>query len=266
MKTFLTIVGLLILSMAHADEGQDLYNKSCVACHTIGKGRLVGPDLINISEQRSQEWLVAFIKSSQTLIKSGDPEAVAIFEEYNQMPMPDNDFTDAQTLAVIEYIKRTSAGTEASGQTADAKDLLSEATAENVSSGALLFTGEKRLTNGGSACNSCHNVQDAQTFSNGTLAKDLTTSWEIMGSAGVAAIIKSPPFPLMTVAYQNHPVTEQEVLDLTAYLKSVSESSGDQAAESYDMAMLIFGIAAFLIVMVFIMIFYPQRKPSRVTV
>jgi hypothetical protein len=108
-------------------------------------------------------------------------------------------------------------------------------------------------------------VQDAQTFSNGTLAKDLTTSWEIMGSAGVAAIIEGPPFPLMTVAYQNHPVTEQEVLDLTAYLRSVSESSGNQAAESYDMAMAIFGIAAFLIIMVFIMIFYPQRKPSRVS-
>ncbi|NCA85478.1 MAG: c-type cytochrome [Clostridia bacterium] len=265
MKTLLTIVGLLILSLAYADEGQDLYNKTCVACHTIGKGRLVGPDLINITEQRSQEWLVAFIKSSQTLIKSGDAEAVAIFEEYNRMPMPDNDFTDAQTLAVIDYIKRTSAGTGASGETAAAPDMLSEATNENIASGALLFSGEKRLTNGGSACNACHNVADESSFSNGTLAKDLTASWKNMGSAGVAAIIKSPPFPLMTVAYQNHPVTEAEVLDLTAYLKSVNENSLKQTSESYNMAMAIFGIAAFLAIMIFIMIFYPQRKPSRVT-
>ncbi|MDY0137869.1 MAG: c-type cytochrome [Thiomicrospira sp.] len=266
MKTLLTIVGLLILSLAYADEGEELYNKTCVACHTIGNGRLVGPDLINVSEHRSQEWLVAFIKSSQTLIKSGDPEAVAIYEEYNRMPMPDNDFTDAQTLAVINYIKRTSAGTESSAQTEVAQDMLSEATDENISSGAKLFSGEKRLTNGGAACNSCHNVQNAQTFSHGTLAKDLTASWEMMGSSGVAAIIKSPPFPLMTTAYHNQPVTEQETIDLTAYLKSVSVSSGDQSAESYDMAMAIFGVSAFFVIMLFIMIFYKQRKPSRVSV
>ena len=264
MKTLLTIVGLLILSMAYADEGQDLFNKTCVACHTIGKGRLVGPDLINITEQRSQEWLVSFIKSSQTMIKSGDADAVALFEEYNKMPMPDNDFTDAQTLAVIDYIKKTSSGTETSAQTATAPDMLSDATAENVSSGALLFSGDKRLTNGGGACNACHNVDDANTFSNGTLAKDLTATWSTMGSSGVAAIIKSPPFPLMTAAYHNHPVTEEETLDLTAYLKSVSENSSSQTAESYDMAMIIFGISAFLAIMLFFMIFYRQRKPSRI--
>jgi cytochrome c2 len=264
MKTLLTIVGLLILSMAYADEGQDLFNKTCVACHTIGEGRRVGPDLKNITDQRSQEWLVSFIKSSQTLIKSGDTDAVAIYEEYNRMVMPDNDFTDAQTLAVIDYIKKTSSGTETSGQTAAAPDMLSDATAENVSSGAKLFSGEKRLMNGGAACNSCHNVQDAQIFSHGTLAKDLTASWSTWMSSGVAAFIKSPPFPLMAAAYVNHPVTEMETLDLTAYLKSVSENSTQPVAESYDMAMAIFGISAFLVIMLFIMFFYRQRKPSRV--
>ena len=29
----------------NADEGQDLFTKLCSPCHTIGKGRLVGPDL-----------------------------------------------------------------------------------------------------------------------------------------------------------------------------------------------------------------------------
>lgn len=264
MKTLFTVLGLFILSLGYADEGQELYNKSCIACHTIGKGRLVGPDLINISEQRSQEWLIAFIQSSRKLIESGDAEAVAIFEEYNRMPMPDNDFTDAQSLAVLDYIKRQSSGAESGGQVTAAPDMLSEATAENIASGALLFTGKKRLTNGGAACNSCHNVQDEGIFSHGTLAKDLTETWSIMGSMGAAAIIKSPPFPVMTVAYRNHQVTDEEVLDLTAYLKSVSENRPDQIPGNYNMAMAILGLAVFLFIMGVIIVFYSHRKPTPV--
>lgn len=264
MKNLLTFIGLFVLTLSYADEGQELYNKSCVACHTIGKGRLVGPDLINISEQRSQDWLVDFIQSSKSLIESGDPEAVAIFEEYNRMPMPDNDFTDAQTLAVLDYINRQSTGAESKGETTATVDMLSEATDENIASGALLFTGKKRLSNGGAACNSCHNVQDERIFSHGTLAMDLTGSWAKMGSSGTAAIIKSPPFPLMTAAYRNHPVTEQEVLDLTAYLKSASENSRNQFSENYNTAMMVFGLAFFLVILVVVLIFYSYRKPTPV--
>jgi hypothetical protein len=204
---------------------------------------------------------VDFIQSSRKLIESGDPEAVAIFEEYNRMPMPDNDFTDAQSLAILDYIKRQSSGAESQGEAAATVDLLSEATDENIASGALLFTGEKRLTNGGAACNSCHNVQDERIFSHGTLALDLTESWANMGSAGAAAIIKSPPFPLMTEAYRNHAVTEQEVFDLTAYLKSVSENRPEQPAESYDMWMAAYGFVGFLVIMGLILAFYSHRKP-----
>ncbi len=266
MKTLFTVLGLFILTLCFADEGQELYNKTCVACHTIGKGRLVGPDLLNISEKRSQEWLLAFIQSSRKLIESGDADANAIFEEYNRMPMPDNAFTDAQSLAVLDYIKRTSSGTESGGQATAAVDMLSEATADNIASGALIFTGEKRLTNGGAACNSCHNVQDEYTFSHGTLAKDLTETWNIMGSMGAAAIIKSPPFPLMTAAYRDNPLTEAEVLNLTAYLKSVSENRPDQASESYNMAMALLGLAVFLLIMGVIIVFYSHRKPRPVGV
>ncbi len=81
MKTLFTLVGLLIFILGNANEGQDLFKLTCAACHTVGKGKLVGPDLQNISEKRSQDWLVSFIKSSGTMIKSGDADAVAIFEE-----------------------------------------------------------------------------------------------------------------------------------------------------------------------------------------
>jgi len=54
------------------DPGEQVFNTTCFACHTIGGGRLIGPDLAGVHEKRSQEWLEKFIKSSQSMINAGD--------------------------------------------------------------------------------------------------------------------------------------------------------------------------------------------------
>ncbi len=77
----------------------------CAACHTIGKGKLIGPDLKGITERHDEAWLYSFIRSSQTMIKNVDEEAIKVFEEYNKIPMPDNDFTDEQIAALLTYIE-----------------------------------------------------------------------------------------------------------------------------------------------------------------
>ena len=77
----------------------------CAACHTIGKGKLIGPDLKGVTERREEAWLISFIRSSQTMINNGDPIAVQLFEEYNKIPMPDNNFTDEQIKGILTYIE-----------------------------------------------------------------------------------------------------------------------------------------------------------------
>ncbi len=77
----------------------------CGACHTIGKGRLVGPDLKGVNDKYEEAWLISFIRSSQTMVKSGDKDAVKIFDEY-KIPMPDNaNLTDDQIKGILSYIK-----------------------------------------------------------------------------------------------------------------------------------------------------------------
>jgi len=76
----------------------------CGACHTIGKGKLIGPDLKGVTEKREEAWLISFIKSSQTMVNNGDPIAVQLFEEF-KIPMPDNNFTDEQVKGLLDYIK-----------------------------------------------------------------------------------------------------------------------------------------------------------------
>ena len=58
----------------------------CKACHTIGGGKLVGPDLKDITEKRDEAWLIKFIKNSQELIDAGDPVAIQVFEENSKIP------------------------------------------------------------------------------------------------------------------------------------------------------------------------------------
>ncbi len=259
-KTFFVVLALLTFSTAKADEGQDLFSTLCAPCHTIGKGRLVGPDLKNITEKRTEDWLVPYIQSSQTVIKSGDADAVAVFNEYNSLLMPDQPLDVSQTKAVISYIRATSTGSAVDLVQEETADLLDNTNEDNVAEGLLLFSGEKRLTNGGPSCISCHTVKDDRIFSSGTLAKELSETHEIMGSAGVAAILKNPPFPVMGVTYKNTSLTEEEILNLTAYLRSVSENRIYQHPVDFGFTFAVIGILVFISLMISIIVLYFKRK------
>ena len=73
-------------ALAQEDEavqaGKKLFNANCAACHKLNK-RAVGPALQGVSAKYDKEWLYSWIKNSTALVKSGDAQAVAIYEEYN---------------------------------------------------------------------------------------------------------------------------------------------------------------------------------------
>ncbi len=95
------------VSFANAqDKGEKLFKTVCVACHTIGKGKLVGPDLKGMTNRYDEKWLTSWIKSSQTMVKKGDPKAVKAFNAGGKIPMPDNNFSDADIKSIIAYVKK----------------------------------------------------------------------------------------------------------------------------------------------------------------
>ena len=62
--------------------GKKLFNANCAACHKLNK-RAVGPALKGVSTKYDREWLYTWIKNSTAMVKSGDAQAVTIYEEYN---------------------------------------------------------------------------------------------------------------------------------------------------------------------------------------
>ena len=90
-----------------AIDGKALFKQNCKACHSIDQS-LVGPALKGVTERRDSSWLYQFVKSSQSLIQSGDATATALFAEYNQVIMPDQTVNDEEIGAILAYIKSES--------------------------------------------------------------------------------------------------------------------------------------------------------------
>jgi len=66
--------------------GKKLFNANCAACHKLNK-KAVGPALRGVTAKYDKEWLYSWIKNSSAMIKAGDAQAVAIWEEYNKTAM-----------------------------------------------------------------------------------------------------------------------------------------------------------------------------------
>ncbi len=92
----------------NGDEGKTIFTTRCTACHAIDKN-IVGPALMNVDARHDEKWIIAFVHSSQTVIKSGDTAAVNLFRKFNSTVMPDHpDLTDEQVKSIISYIKTES--------------------------------------------------------------------------------------------------------------------------------------------------------------
>ncbi len=90
-----------------AETGEEIFGNLCAACHTIGKGKLVGPDLAGVTSRRDASWLVRQIQEPDVLIEENDPIAMQLLKESDDMEMPSLDLSDEEVAAVIAYLKNT---------------------------------------------------------------------------------------------------------------------------------------------------------------
>jgi len=251
-------------------EGESTFKMLCVACHTIGGGRLVGPDLQDVHERREQDWLINFIKSSQTVIKSGDPVAVELFEEYNKMPMPDHLLSDNKIKDIISYIEQVSNPSDIGVAEQDDKisyvkeEEVRVVKEEDIVMGSRFFDGRAKFVHNGPSCISCHNVNNDMNYGGGSLAKDLTSAISRLTTNGVVAIINNPPFPAMKASYANNPLIEDEVFALKAFLDTCDKEVTIQSEPKYDVQMLGTGIIGLGATLVLYSIIWVNRKKRSV--
>jgi len=235
-----------------AAEAETNFTQLCGACHSIGGGRRVGPDLLGVNERRTPEWLLAFVTSPQTVIQSGDPTATALLREFNNVVMPDAPLTPVQITEILAYIGR---------QTGVAPPAaVRPATPEEIERGQQLFQGTTRFANGGPACNSCHHVTHDAVIGGGVLAKDLTSVFSRMGGPGIQSVLGTPPFPVMEQAYSERHLTPEEVGALVGFLQDADQHQALQTPRDFGFRLFYSGLAGLVPLMGLYALIWRRRK------
>jgi nitrite reductase (NO-forming) len=86
-----------------AVNGKLAFESKCLACHSIGGGDKLGPDLYNVTKRQSDAWLTRWLKSPEDMLKT-DPDAKKLLEKY-KVPMPNQNLTDKDIKEFIAYFK-----------------------------------------------------------------------------------------------------------------------------------------------------------------
>jgi cytochrome c2 len=85
--------------------GKTIFNANCRTCHRLDQ-KNVGPALRGVTDRHSIDWTKRFIRNSQALIAAGDAEAVAIYNQFNQLAMPSHEFLGDEDLAnLLAYVE-----------------------------------------------------------------------------------------------------------------------------------------------------------------
>lgn len=116
-------------------KGKQLFNSQCAACHKLDAD-MTGPALRHVTDRRSTEWLHKWIKNSAELIKSGDAEAVKLFNDWNKVPM--NAFPNLSDEDIDNILAYTSEE-KAAPPAAAAANVGSSGSADNSSLNLLIF-------------------------------------------------------------------------------------------------------------------------------
>ncbi len=137
-------------------------------------------------------------------------------------------------------------------------------TEEEVALGRELFQGTTRLTGGGPACNTCHEVADDSIIGGGTLARELTDAVSRLGESAIAVMIETAPFPAMQQAYRDRPPTKTEVAALVAFLKRADAEKAGHRGRPYGPLMLGAGVVGSTLLLGLYTLIWSRRKKDSV--
>ncbi|MBI4818913.1 MAG: cytochrome c [Deltaproteobacteria bacterium] len=92
------------LALANPAEGELIFKQKCAACHTIGGGKLVGPDLKGVAARREKAWLRRQIREPDKLIAEGDPIATQLVKEVGLAMVPLG-LSESEIESVISFFE-----------------------------------------------------------------------------------------------------------------------------------------------------------------
>lgn len=99
----ITSITLGDIDDAMVSEGEAIFKAKCTACHKISK-KFVGPALSGVTQRRSPEWIMNMALNPELMIEK-DPIAQQLLIEYNGAPMANQNITEPEARALLEYFR-----------------------------------------------------------------------------------------------------------------------------------------------------------------
>ena len=91
------------IDQAMVTKGADVYKRMCTACHKVGK-KFIGPPPNGVFKRRTPEWVMNMILDPEGMVKN-DPLAKALLIEFNGAPMANQNLSEEDARAVLEYFR-----------------------------------------------------------------------------------------------------------------------------------------------------------------
>ncbi len=88
-------------------RGEQIFRTRCVTCHSVTGHELagaLGPDLLGVTRRRDKQWLLDWLRAPDQMLAKKDPIAVALYDQYNQLAMPNMRLHKAEALALLDYL------------------------------------------------------------------------------------------------------------------------------------------------------------------
>jgi cytochrome oxidase Cu insertion factor (SCO1/SenC/PrrC family) len=98
-------------NLSKLTRAESLYLSRCLTCHNIGRGdgkQKIGPNLLDVTQRHERSWLLRWIMEPDKMLEEKDPNAMALFREYNQVSMPNLSLGEHEASILLEYIETES--------------------------------------------------------------------------------------------------------------------------------------------------------------
>jgi mono/diheme cytochrome c family protein len=240
----------VLASPAWAEDPVSDFKQKCSSCHTIGGGKLTGPDLKDVSKRKDREWLTRFIVDPGAVIDSGDSYAAELLRNFNNVRMPNISGMSTKRAELLLDLIDAESQLEKS-RFAGVKISDRPFTQADVDLGKAYFEGTRRLHAGGASCLSCHNIGGTPGFGGGKLGPDLTKVYERYGDrTKLGAWLSAPATATMLPTFREHPLdVDTEILPLVAYFEHTAKHEQETSTGgpmSLFLLIALLGTAAFL--------------------
>ena len=194
---FCAFTGLASFSWGQEAEAPDkpveYFFYRCSGCHTVGGGKLTGPDLITAAQWSSADLGPAIKKMEKNVGPLSEPDIAQMIEFLKD-------------LNVSGRITRQKQRIEAK--------LRAELPPPSFETGQKLFSGQMAFFNGGPACVSCHRFVNG----GGSLGPDLTHIKDRASGVVLQSAIENASYRIMRSIYEKHKISKEESLHLSEFL------------------------------------------------